>query len=176
MTARQLAAIGGGAIFAALMVFLAHRAPPPPRTIQAPPDAPRPSREAAIRSAARRKLAQLNPDEARNHARHWPPGQRHVLWTMEMEQRVEAAGFLAYLSEGTGRAVPDAAEGYRAIGGTAYAALIERAIALQQRPPGSERDRDYLALDEEFFQLLESLPPSMLRARYIDAHPDEFPE
>ena len=105
------------------------------------------------------------------------PGCRAVWTTFWVEAEVNNGGFDQYFLNTDGAYAKDALEGFRALGNSSYVSLMEQAIAIHQAQKKRDgRNPRYDPLDDLFYKLDEKEPLDALRARYIDAHPDEFPK
>lgn len=95
------------------------------------------------------------------------PGLRMVYTTWGVEAEVNNGGFSQYFENSTGQFADEALAGYRRLGATPFASLLERAMAARQAGNSGAYD----ALDTEFYDLAS---PTAARVRYIREHPDEF--
>jgi hypothetical protein len=95
------------------------------------------------------------------------PGLRMVYTTWGVEAEVNNGGFSQYFENAAGQFAAEALAGYRRLGATPFAALLERAMAARQ----TGNTGAYEALDTEFYDLAS---PIAARVRYIREHPDEF--
>jgi hypothetical protein len=200
MSLRNQALIGGMAVLAALSYLLYVSAPrtsggdsgpasggyyderghwivpiPPhlqDRLKESPPPHPR---EQAIVDSVHQKIRNKSPEQIKEIARTLSPGLRYVWTTVQLESYVNNGGFRGYF-DGVGMeaSAPGAAAAFRAMGGEDFARLIEQALAIRLKNP--DRSDLYEPIEEAFYRLEETRPPSRLRASYIDAHPDEFPQ
>lgn len=115
------------------------------------------------------------------------PGLRMVYATWWVEAEVNNGGFNQYFFNSTGQLADQALAGYRLLGLSDYAVLMERAMVAYRtvRPrleaarrdgsvdafSGTYADGPFERLDEEFYQL-QGLAPA--RIRYIRDHVSEF--
>jgi hypothetical protein len=95
------------------------------------------------------------------------PGLRMVYTTWGVEAEVNNGGFSQYFENSSGRLADEALAGFRRLGATSYAGLLERAMAARQAGNAAAYD----ALDTEFYTLAGL---AAARVRYIREHPGEF--
>lgn len=142
------------------------------------PEVPRHPRETAILEEVDRRLLAVPTQGRAELLGSVAAGSRHVWTTFWVEAEVKNGGFDQYFANGNEVFARRAIEGFRALGGEKYAVLVEKAIAIHESPSASDKGRDlrYDPVDEAFFKLDDELPVASLRAKYIDAHPEEFPK
>lgn len=131
---------------------------------------PRHPRESAIIDRVQKRIREGKPEQLGEALLSFPAGSRYVWATFWVEAEVDNGGFDQYFANGHGPAARTAIEGFRAFGAEPYAVLVEKAIAVHESGGKDE------AIDDAFFALEEREPPATLRAKYIDAHPEEFPQ
>ena len=104
------------------------------------------------------------------------PGCIAVWSTWRVEVAVDNGGF-AHCFGIAPDPVPNLAlEGFLVLGAPAYADVMKRAIAIRNQDTASAAGNPlYAPLDEAFTKLGDAEPLDDLRARYIEAHPEEFP-
>jgi len=198
VSARTQSILAGLAAVAALVSYLAVHRPPsdapgghyderghwvvpiPPKLqkrLESRTAAPGHPRESAILDRVEKKIRGLLPDQVREALLSFPPGSRYVWATFWVEAEVENGGFDQYFANGHGVAARIAAEGFRALGVEKYAVLVEKAIVIHESGPGAAVPNPrYEEIDDAFYDLEDLQPLPTLRAKYIDAHPEEFPE
>src|SRR5712664_2458260 len=129
-----------------------------------------------------------NTDRAYEIISGLSPGFRMGYGTWLVEAEVSNGGFNQYFWNWSGRFAGHAVDGFRLLGASALAALMERAIAVFSREEPLQRKlkeqrtleafsesykhTDLGELDKEFYPLAESL--SKARIAYIRSHPREF--
>lgn len=102
------------------------------------------------------------------------------------QKEVRNGGFAQFFENSTGMLAPEALQGFKMIGATSYAKLLEEAIRLL---PGRTAMRSRLcrylqcrflssarldSLESSFYDLLKSDDLEMYRGRYVRENPGEF--
>jgi hypothetical protein len=117
-------------------------------------------------------------------------GFQMVHSTLEVEAEVANGGFNQYFWNSSGRFAAEALAGYKLVGATRHAELVEKAIAIysRERPKQEQFKRKGTvqafsesyehtalnALDDPFYALDKTEKISPLRIKYIRDHPAEF--
>lgn len=188
MTRKTQVLIGGGAVVAAALYIVLSSSESMPgrgyydeRGHYVVPLNPEDRRRLAPRPPAHRRQSQIvdfveQKLKSSPSLDGLPAGCRAVWSTWRVEAAVDNGGFDHFFGLSPDPVPAIALEGFRVLRAPAYADLMQRAIAIHEQ--GKERTARmalYAPLDEAFYKLGDSEPLDGLRARYIDAHPEEFP-